>query len=52
MQISTINVQTLNKLGKIPELLLSSIDTKQDVVSIQEHRIMHPDVETKEHKYW
>ena len=49
LQISTLNVQTLNKIGKTSELLLSSMDTKQDVIGIQEHRFMHLDVETKEH---
>ena len=39
LKMHTLNVQTLYKLRKIPELLLSPMDTKQDVVSIREHRI-------------
>ena len=31
----TINVQTLNKEGKISELIDSAITTRQDVISIQ-----------------
>ena len=40
----TINVQTLNKEGKISELIASAITTRQDVISIQEHRVIHNDL--------
>ena len=40
----TINVQTLNKEGKISELIASAITTIQGIISIQEHRVIHNDL--------
>ena len=44
MIIGTINVQTLQKDGKIPELIASTKfvkSTKHDIIWIQEHRFLH-----------
>ena len=49
--IATMNVQTLQKDGKIPELLASAEATKHDIVCVQEHRFIHEDIPTKEHEY-
>ena len=49
IRIGTMNVQTLRKDEKIPELVASSENTSQDVICIQEHRFIHDDSPTKEH---
>ena len=47
--IAAFNVQTLQKEGKIPELIASADSTKHDIVCIQEHRFIHEEFATKEH---
>ena len=49
--IGTLNVQTLNKESKIPELISSAETTGHDIICIQEHRIIHDDLVTKEQTY-
>ena len=49
--IGTMNVQTLQKDGKIPELIACAESTTHDIICIQEHRFLHEDVPTKEHQY-
>ena len=51
VSVSTINVQTLQKSYKIPELINSAIVSKHDIVCVQEHRYYHPEVEIKEHDH-
>ena len=52
--IGTLNVQTLNKDGKIPEVISSAEATKHDIICLQEHRHIHEDLVTKEqtHGKW
>ena len=47
--IAAFNVQTLQKEGKIPELIASADSTKHDIICIQEHRFIHEEFPTKEH---
>ena len=47
--IAAFNVQTLQKEGKIPELIASADSTKHDIICIQEHRFIHEEFATKEH---
>ena len=49
--IATLNVQTLQKEGKIPELIASAEYTNQDIICWQEHRFIHEELTTKEHAY-
>ena len=49
--IATFNVQTLQKEGKIPEVIASAEATQQDVICLQEHRYIHEDLTTKEHSF-
>ena len=49
IRIGTMNVQTLRKDGKIPELIASSENPSQDIICTQEHRFIHDDSPTKEH---
>ena len=46
-----MNVQTLQKDGKIPEVIACAESRKHDIICIQEHRFLHEDVPTKEHQY-
>ena len=41
IQIATFNVRTLNRIGKLPELIASAVEHKIDIICIQEHRYMH-----------
>ena len=49
--IGTMNVQTLRRADKIPELIASSGRSHQDIVCIQEHRFIHEELPTKEHAF-
>jgi len=48
--IGTFNVQTLQKEGKIPELIASAESTNHDIICIQEHRFCHEEP-TQEHTF-
>ena len=48
INISTLNVRTL-KGFKINELISLAIETKQEIICIQEHRYVHPDTDIKHH---
>ena len=41
IQIATLNVRTLNRIGQLPELTASPIDHNTDIICIQEHRYTH-----------
>ena len=41
LQIATFNVRTLNRIGKLPELIASAVEHKIDIICIQEHRYTH-----------
>ena len=41
IQIATFNVRTLNRIGQLLELTVSSIDHNIDIICIQEHRYTH-----------
>ena len=41
IQISTVNVRTLNRIGQLPELTASAVEHNIDRICIQEHRYMH-----------
>ena len=41
IQIETLNVRTLNRIGQLPELTASAIDHNIDIICIQEHRYTH-----------
>lgn len=45
--IRTLNVQTLNKDGKIPEMIASAETSNHDIICIQEHRFILDDLVTK-----
>ena len=49
--IGTLNVQTLNKESKVPELISSAETTKHDIICLQEHRFVHEDLVTKEESH-
>ena len=51
VRIATFNVQTLQKEGKIPEVIASAEATQQDVICLQEYRYIHEDLTTKEHSF-
>ena len=40
IQIVTFNVRTLDRIGQLPELIVSAVEHKIDIC-IQEHRYMH-----------
>ena len=41
IQIVTLNVRTLNRIGQLPELTASAVEHKIDIICIQEHRYTH-----------
>ena len=41
LQIATFNVRTLNRIGQLPELIVSVEEHKIDIICIQEHRYTH-----------
>ena len=41
IQIATLNVRTLNRIGQLPEMTASAIDHNIDTICIQEHRSIH-----------
>ena len=41
LQIATLNVRTLNRIGQLPELTASAVEHKIDIICIQEHRYTH-----------
>ena len=41
IQIATLNVRTLNRIGQLLELTASAVEHKIDIICIQEHRYMH-----------
>ena len=49
--LGTLNVQTLNKEGKIPELIACAESTKHEIICLQEHRFIHEDLVSKEQTY-
>ena len=49
--VATFNVQTLQKTGKISELIHSAETTNHHVICLQEHRFIHDELVTKEHEY-
>ena len=38
IQITTFNVRTLNRIGQLPELTVSAVEHKIDIICTQEHR--------------
>ena len=48
-KLATFNVQTLQKEGKIPELIASADSKKHDIICIQEHGFIQEEFATKEH---
>ena len=38
IQIATLNVRTLNRIGQLPELTASAVERKIDIIYLQEHR--------------
>ena len=49
--IGTLNVRTLQKPGKISELIASAQETGHDVICLQEHRFIHEELITKEQTF-
>ena len=49
LQIATFNVRTLNRIGRLPELIASAEEHKIDIICIQEHRYTHTE-DIKYHK--
>ena len=49
--IGTLNVRTLQKPGKISELIASAQETGHDIICLQEHRFMHEELITKEQSF-
>ena len=47
--VGSLNIQTLQKVWKIPELIASAEVTKQDIICIQENRFILEDILIKEH---
>ena len=47
--IAAFNVQTLQKEGKIPELVTTTDSTKHEIICLQEHRFIHEGFATKEY---
>ena len=43
IQIATLNVITLNRIGQQPELTASAVEHKIDIICIQENRYTHTD---------
>ena len=41
IQIATLNVRTLNRIGQLSELTASAVEHKIDIICIQEHRYTH-----------
>ena len=41
IQIATFNVRTLNRIGQLPELTVSAVEHKIDIICIQKHRYTH-----------
>ena len=54
IHIATFNVRTIKKESKISELIESAIATYHDIICLQEHRLIHEGVDTKERSvgYW
>ena len=48
---STLNARTLKKTGRIDELILCAKQNNIDIISIQEHRHYHPDLNLKYQKF-
>lgn len=48
--ISTFNTRTLYPTSRLNELVLNAKAQKIDIISIQEHRFFHPDIELQYHK--
>ena len=49
--LGTLNVQTLNKEGKIHELIACAESTKHEIICLQEHRFIHEDLVSKEQSH-
>ena len=47
----TLNIQTLQKVGKVHELIASAEATNQDIICVQEHRSTHDTQTTMVHSY-
>lgn len=47
--ISTFNSRTMSSESQLNEVINAAIETKQDIICIQEHRLYHPDVIMKQH---
>ena len=41
IQIATLNVRTLSRIGQLPELTVSAVEHMIDIICIQEHRYTH-----------
>ena len=41
LQIATFNIRTLNRIEQLPELIVSAVEHKIDIICIQEHRCTH-----------
>ena len=50
-KIGSLNTQTLQKVDKIPEVIVSAELTGKNIICIQEHRFIHEDIVIKEHAY-
>ena len=51
LTIGTMNVQKLQKLGKMYELITSAETTKQDIICIQDHRYIHDETPIREQRF-
>ena len=51
MIFGSLNTQTLQRKWKVPELVSSAEKTRHDVLCIQEHRFVHPNIDIKEHNF-
>ena len=48
IRIATCNVRTIKKESKISEFIASAKATNHDIICLQEHRLIHEGVDTKE----
>ena len=48
IHIATFNVRTIHKKRKISKLISSAIATNYDIICLQEYRLIHKGIDTKE----
>ena len=49
IQIATLNIRTLNRIGQLPELTVAVIDHNIDIVCVREHRYHQSKEDMKYH---